>query len=115
MKFKIDENLPFILKKLIENVGDHIVDSVFHENLTGIDDKSLILHCLKEERILITLDTDFMKITEVNYGIIILRSKTQGKNAVRSLFQNFLDNFDIENAQGKIIIVELNQIRVRTK
>ncbi len=41
MKFKLDENVPWILKKLIESIGQHEVDSVFHENIAGIDDKSL--------------------------------------------------------------------------
>ena len=59
MKFKLDENIPFSLKKLIEIKGDHQVDSVFHEKKTGVDDHSLLKHCQKEQRILITLDTDF--------------------------------------------------------
>ena len=66
------------------------------ENIKQIDDKNLILHCLKEKRVLITLDTDFMKTTDDNYGIIILRSKTQGKKAVKAIFQSFLDNFNLE-------------------
>ena len=45
MKFKLDENMPWILKNLIENIGKHEVDSVFHENIAGIDDKSLIWKC----------------------------------------------------------------------
>jgi len=113
VKFKIDENLPFVLKELIEGHGKHEVDSVYHENITGIDDKNLIVHCLKEQRVLITLDTDFMKIIDDNYGIIVLRSRTQGKKAVKAIFQNFLNNFNLEETKRKIIIVELNQIRVR--
>ncbi len=54
-----------------------------------------------------------MKTTDDNYGIIVLRLKTQGKKAVKSIFQNFLDNFKLEETKRKIIIVELNQIRVR--
>ena len=37
-----------------------------------------------------------MKTTDDNYGIIILRSKTQGKKAVKAIFQSFLDNFNLE-------------------
>ena len=59
MKFKLDENTPFILKSIIESLGNHQVDSVFHEEKVGIDDHSLLALCLAEERILITLDTDF--------------------------------------------------------
>ena len=64
MKFKLDENVPWVLKKLIENIGQHEVDSVFHENITGIDDKSLNKKCFEDERILITLNSDFINPTD---------------------------------------------------
>ncbi|MHA1274401.1 MAG: DUF5615 family PIN-like protein [Promethearchaeota archaeon] len=113
MRFKIDENLPFIFKKLIEDVGDHQVESIFHEKLTGIDDFSLNKICLKERRILLTLDTDFINIQEQYYGIIIFRPKTQGKNAVKKLFTQFLERFPLEEVRGKKIIIEPNFIRIR--
>ena len=112
MKFKLDENTPWVLKKVIENLGQHVVDSVFHENITGIDDKSLNLHCINQERILITLDSDFINMKKF-YGILILRPKTQGKEAVKSIFKKFLEAYNIEDIKGKIIIVESNQIRIR--
>ncbi|MBA7673685.1 hypothetical protein ES703_81888 [subsurface metagenome] len=54
-----------------------------------------------------------MKIIDDNYGIIVLRSRTQGKKAVKAIFQDFLNNLNLEETKRKIIIVELNQIRVR--
>jgi len=113
VKFKIDENLPFLIKPMIEKEGSNKADSVFHEGLKGISDKKLIEHCLKEKKIIITLDTDFINLNQENYGIIILRSYQQGKNAIRALFSNFLKNFDLKRAKNKIVIVESNQIRVR--
>ena len=53
MKFKIDENLPYLIKNLIEKVGDHQVDSVFHEGLKGISDNKLLETCFKERRVFI--------------------------------------------------------------
>ena len=114
MKFKLDENTPWILKKIIEGKGNYQVDSVFHENLTGIDDKSLNIECFKNKRILITLDYDFANIKDNYYDIIILRPKAQGKNAVKTIFEQFMNNFQLIDVVGKIIIVEPNQIRIRT-
>lgn len=55
MQFKLDENIPFSLKKVIESFDKkHMVESVFHETLVGIDDQSLLKVCKKEERVLIT-------------------------------------------------------------
>ncbi len=105
--------MPFTLKRVIEKLGNHQVDSVYHEKLTGIDDKSLNQICYKEKRILITLDSDFISIPDPFYGIIILRSKTQGKSAVSSLFEIFLDNFSLKAIVGKIIIIEPDLIRIR--
>jgi len=31
VKFKLDENVPWVLKNLIKSIGQHEVDSVFHE------------------------------------------------------------------------------------
>ncbi len=81
--------------------------------MKGIIDKKLIEFCLKEERILITLDTDFINTNLPNKGIIVLRTRKQGKNAVENLFLDFLNNFNLENSKNKIVIVEPTQIRVR--
>jgi len=113
VKFKLDENVPFILKRVIEALGNHMVDSVFHENITGISDKNLNSKCHLEKRILITLDTDFMNISDPLYGIIVLRPSTQGKNAVSNLFEIFLKSYPLEKSIGKILILEPNQIRIR--
>ena len=83
MRFKIDENSPFSVKGILEFMGDHLVDSVYHERVTGIEDGDFLTLCLKEERILITLDTDFSNAVlhprDTFYGIILLRPETQGK------------------------------------
>ena len=105
MLFKLDENVPFVLKGVIESLGDHQVNSIYHQNLTGIDDKHLFEHCIKEKRILITLDQDFanpiLYPNEKLKGILILRPKTQGKNAVKTLFEKFLTKFRLRKLLGK--------------
>lgn len=78
MKFKLDENLPFSLKNIIESSGPHNVDSVLHEGLVGTDDRELIKHCYNEQRILITLDNDFIHShipkNQKIYGVIFLKN-----------------------------------------
>ena len=117
MKFKLDENVPFSLKKIIEVKGDHQVDSVFHEKQTGIDDQSLLKLCLKEQRILITLDTDFnnpiMHPQDSLFGIIILRPSSQGKTAVNALMSNFLASYNLEDCKNKVMLIEHDSIVIR--
>ncbi len=90
---------------------------MYHENLCGIKDIDLIKQCLKEKRILITHDNDFknpfLYPKGSFYGIIILKSIKQGKMAVKNFFERFLKIFSLDEAKGKIIIVEGSQIRIR--
>ena len=90
------------------------MDSIFHENIAGIDDKSLNRKCFEEKRILITLNSDFINTKDSFYGLIIMRSKKRGKNAVKELFERFLKSYSLEEIVGKIIIIETNQIRIRS-
>lgn len=117
MKFKIDENLPFVLKSMIEAMGNHVVDSVFHENLSGMRDSDLLSRCFEEKRIFITLDEDFPSLTlspkHPYYGVILLRPDTQGKQAVRELFQKFLDYYNLEDVCEKFITIEPAGIKIR--
>ena len=117
VNFKLDENVPFTLKRVIESKGNHLVDSVHHEQLDGTRDPILLRSCLDENRIFITLDQDFFGITlspkHPFYGIILIKSKTQGKKAVVALFEKFLAAFDIDNAKGKFITIEPAGIKIR--
>jgi predicted nuclease of predicted toxin-antitoxin system len=117
MRFKLDENVPFTLKNLIESKGNHIVDSVHHEKLDGIKDPKLLDLCFQEERILITIDDDFSGLSLSKkhpfYGIILIKSITQGKQVVKALFERFLIVFDIEGGKGKFITIEPAGIKIR--
>ncbi|MFX0126186.1 MAG: DUF5615 family PIN-like protein, partial [Candidatus Hodarchaeota archaeon] len=79
---------------------DHQVDSIYQEKKTGIKDGDLLTLCLNEKRILITLDTDFTNAflhpQRTFYGLILLRSETQGKKAFLKLFQEFINQFPLE-------------------
>ncbi|MFQ5820955.1 MAG: DUF5615 family PIN-like protein [Candidatus Heimdallarchaeota archaeon] len=117
MRFKIDENAPFSVKHLLESRGSHQADSVYHQGKAGIADQDLLDLCLKEKRILITLDTDFSNAflhpRGTFYGIILVRSHTQGKTAFLKLFREFLNQFSLEQVVSKVVIVEPRQIVIR--
>jgi predicted nuclease of predicted toxin-antitoxin system len=117
LRFKIDENAPFSVKAILESRGNHQADSVYHEGIAGITDRDLIELCLQEERILITLDTDFsnslLHPRGTFYGIILLRPLTQGKNVFLQLFAQFLAQFQLEQVVGRVVIVEPHQIHIR--
>ncbi|MFQ6126861.1 MAG: DUF5615 family PIN-like protein [Candidatus Heimdallarchaeota archaeon] len=117
MRFKIDENAPFSVKHLLESRGSHQADSVYHQGKVGITDQDLLDLCLKEKRILITLDTNFnnafLHPRGTFYGIILVRPHTQGKTAFLTLFREFLNQFQLEQVVSKVVIVEPRQIVIR--
>ena len=93
MKFKIDENLPFEVVKLLEDNG-HDAMSVLEQNLSGAPDTCVAEVCQKEKRALVTLDMDFSDIRTYSpdefFGLIVLRLKRQDKPHVLSAVAQFL-------------------------
>ena len=58
MKLKLDENLGHATADLFR-LGGHDVEMVQGEGLSGATDADIIAACQREERCLITLDSDF--------------------------------------------------------
>lgn len=118
MKIKIDENLPVDIVMLFRSDG-HDVESVHSEGIQGCSDQVLIMKCRDEHRVLVTLDNDFSDIItyppDTTEGIIVLRSKEQGKSAVIKVVTNLLPRLKGNFIPGQLWIVEENRIRVREK
>src|SRR4030042_5360113 len=93
MRFKIDENLPIEIAEILINSG-HDAKTVNAERLQGAKDPVLINVCKSENRVLVTLDTDFSDIRayppQEFSGIIVLRVGSQAKQHVIKVFQSIL-------------------------
>jgi predicted nuclease of predicted toxin-antitoxin system len=80
MRFKTDENVPLEAVDLLRAAG-HDAFSVFDQSLAGQPDDRIASVCQQEDRVLITLDTDFADIRTyppAHYpGIIVLRLASQ--------------------------------------
>ena len=85
MHFKIDENLPTEIAEILINVG-HDAKTANDQQLLGVKDTVLIDVCKIENRILVTLDTDFSDIRTYPphefSGIIVLRLGSQAKQHI---------------------------------
>jgi len=116
MQFKIDENLPIEIAEML-NLAGHNAKTVNEQQLQGTKDPALIGICNKEDRILVTLDTDFCDIRayppEDFSGIIILRVKSQAKPHVIKIFQRIIPFIGVESIKQHLWIVEENKIRIR--
>lgn len=81
MKFKIDKNLPIEAAQFLREQG-HQADTVSEQGRSGCPDAEIAEICLSENRVLITLDSDFADIRayppDQYPGIIVLRLNRTG-------------------------------------
>lgn len=85
MKFKVDENVPLDDAEYLNSNGLDTL-KVFDESLAGCTDQLLADHCKNENRVLLTLDTDFADIRQYSPhqlpDMIVFRLKHQDRNSV---------------------------------
>jgi predicted nuclease of predicted toxin-antitoxin system len=117
MLFKIDENLPIEIAKLLNNAG-HNAKTVNDQQMQGVKDPFLIDVCKNEGRVLVTLDTDFSDIRayppQEFSGIIVLRVGSQAKQHVIKVFQSIIiPLIQKEPLNQHLWIVEETKVRIR--
>lgn len=118
MRFKIDENLPVEIAELLINAG-HDAETVNDQQMQGVRDPILIDTCKSEQRVLVTLDTDFSDIRayppEEFSGIIVLRVRIQAKHHLIKVFHSIISLIGRESLKQHLWIVEENKVRIRGK
>ena len=116
MRFKIDENLPLDVARLLNSSG-HEAKTVISQNLSGSTDQSLVKVCQSESRAFITFDGDFADIRAYPPGdfpgFVVLRLKRQDKNYVLGIIEKLTETLAHEELEGKLWLVEENRIRIR--
>ena len=116
MKFKVDENLPAEFAEILGEAG-HPADTVPGENLAGGEDATVTAVCIKENRILITLDLDFADIRSYPPqsfpGFVVLRPAKQDKSHLIELLHSLLPLLSIETLQNRLWIVDEAGVRIR--
>ena len=118
MLFKIDENLPIEIAEILIN-GGHDAKTINEQRLQGVKDPVLIDACKSENRVLVTIDTDFSDIRTYPphefSGIIVLKVGSQSKQHIMNVFYHILSFIDREPLNQHLWIVEETKIRIRGK
>jgi predicted nuclease of predicted toxin-antitoxin system len=116
MKFKIDENLPVEVAEVLRQAG-YEAATVYDQGLAGEVDRTLALVCQSEQRVLITLDTDFADIRTyppAEYpGLVVLRLKQQDKASLLKVVARLVKALSTEELERYLWIVDERRIRVR--
>lgn len=117
MKFKLDENVPPIVKELLDSLDDVEVEDVHDELLSGATDHTLARICKAEDRILITLDMDFSKPLlhpiKTLHGVVIIHLYFPSLRKNEAVFKKFLKNYKLGNLPGNVLIIEEDKIILR--
>lgn len=116
MRFKIDENLPVDIARLLSDAG-HDAQTVFDERVSGIDDLRLYEICAAEHRSLVTLDMDFADIRHYParelIGVVVIRPKLQEKNHLIWLASRMIPTLRHEPLENHLWIIDESVIRMR--
>jgi predicted nuclease of predicted toxin-antitoxin system len=100
MRFLIDENIPVNLVKTLRKLGHDAV----RVQLTS-DDWSIARKALKEERILVTQDKDFISsVMRSGIGVIHVQVLPANEDTIIDAFLNLLDNLLQEKFEGLVIL-----------
>lgn len=116
MRFKVDENLPGEIARLLNEAG-YDAATVIDQHLQGASDAQVIAACQSEGRVLVTLDLGFADI--VAYppqrfpGFIVLRPYRQDKWNLVQIFTQVIPLLQTEVVKHQLWIVEEDRVRVR--
>ncbi len=116
MKFKLDENLPELVRDTLNELG-HDAHTVAEEGLSGAQDATVLQACVAENRILITLDLDFSDIRAYppgSYpGVWVLRPTKQTFNAIEALVRAGVRLSAVERVLGQLWVIDDKRVRIR--
>lgn len=100
MKIKLDQNLSQYLRNDLTALM-HDVDTVLDQRLSGAADPEVLDAATSHDRILFTLDTDFLDLKtyplDSHCGVIVFRPPRQGALAVAEFIKAFVRSTDLES------------------
>ncbi len=117
MKFLIDENLPLEVGERLRQ-ANYDVAIVKGKYLSGKPDIDIVSACHLEDRVLVSLDLDFVEIRTYPPadfpGFLLLRLKRQDRNYLLEIIENLIQMLSKEPIERQLWIVEEDQIRIRS-
>jgi predicted nuclease of predicted toxin-antitoxin system len=115
-RFKIDENLPDEIADLFIRRG-HDTVTVADQGWRGMADDDLWQGIQDESRWLVTADKEFADLRKAppgtHAGVILLRLLEANRRAYLALAQRVIDDVNLDDATGAVIVVNDRGVRVR--
>jgi hypothetical protein len=115
MKIKLDQNLSQYLRDDLTALK-HDVDTVVDEGLSGASDAEVLKVATSQDRILFTLDKDFLDLKanplDSHCGVVVFRPPRQGALAVAEFVKAFVRSTDLEKYYRRTTVVERRRARI---
>jgi predicted nuclease of predicted toxin-antitoxin system len=115
MKIKLDQNLSQYLREDLTALK-HDVDTVFEQGLLGAADPEVLKAATSHDRILFTLDNDFLNLEiyplDSHSGVVVFRPSRQGALAVAEFVRAFVRSADLEKYYRRTTVVERRRARI---
>jgi len=116
VRLKLDENITVAAKGPLVAAG-HDVDTVADEKLVGRPDPVVLAGAVADDRALVTFDLGFgdprAYSPGAHRGVIILRLRDQQPANLASVVQRLLENHDLDELAGCIVVVTETLVRIR--
>ena len=116
MKFKVDENLPRQVAKILRDAGYDAL-TVDDQGLKGAVDQQIADVCRAERRALVTLDLDFADIRLYPpgqfSGIVVIRARDAQRDAMASYAARIVEMLKTTALEGHLWVLEHDRVRVR--
>ena len=115
MKIKLDQNLSQYLRDDLTAL-EHDVDTVLDQGLSGAADPEVLKAATFHDRILFTLDADFLDLDAYpprdHRGVIVFRPPRQGALAVAEFIRAFVRSTDLSKHYRRTSLVERTRARI---
>ena len=115
MKIKLDQNLSQLLRDDLTALK-HDVDTVLDQGLSGATDPEVLEAATSHDRILFTLDNDFLDLKryplDSHSGVVVFRPSRQGATAVGEFVKAFVRSTDLKRYYRRSTVVERRRARI---
>lgn len=116
MKLKLDENLSWHLKAILQSCG-HDADTAADEGLLSKSDVEIGDAAKGAGRMLLTLDLDFGDLRKFppgsHPGIVLFRPRSLGPLTVNAFIEEFVRGSNLQDLVGCLAVVEPLRVRIR--
>ena len=115
MKIKLDQNLSQYFRTDLA-AQKHDVDTVVDQGLSGASDPAVLKAATSHDRILFTLDTDFLDLKAYppnsHSGVIVFRPPRHGASSVAKFIVSFVRSTDLEKYYRRTTVVGRTRARI---